>query len=137
MPGAGLEPARAFAHCHLKTARLPIAPPRHEYGADTPIRTEDPLLTKQPLLTAELCRQGSGADSPDRTDGLPLTRGLLCHLSYIGMNMGLRVGIEPTTAPIPRACATDCAIEAFDYGAPCGNRTRGFSLDRGALWPLS
>lgn len=94
--------------------------PGMKYGADTPIRTKDPLLTKQPLLTAELCRQGSGADSPDRTDGLPLTKGLLCHLSYIGITMVLRVGIEPTAAPIPRACATNCAIEALTLAPRAG-----------------
>ena len=27
MPGTGFEPARAFAHQHLKLARLPISPP--------------------------------------------------------------------------------------------------------------
>src|SRR6056297_1372846 len=36
VPRRGLEPPRGFPHWHLKPARLPIPPPRHEGQAGEP-----------------------------------------------------------------------------------------------------
>ena len=46
VPRAGVEPARAEAHCPLKTARLPIPPPR------LATNSRDGLLSGQGLPAA-------------------------------------------------------------------------------------
>lgn len=39
VPATGVEPARAFAHCHLKTARLPNPPRRHHHPTSMLVRS--------------------------------------------------------------------------------------------------
>ena len=67
----------------------------------------------------ELCKH-IGAGGPGRTDTLPLTKRLLCLLSFTGMKMELATGVEPAYAGIQSRCL---AVQPRQHGAQSRPRT--------------
>ena len=92
----------------------PAEPRRHETGGDRGARTHTPIAGPSVFKTA--------AASP--------------RSAKVSANWYRRRGSNPRR-PALEAGALPTELPRQTSGAPCGSRTRGFRLDRPALWPLS
>lgn len=104
-------------------------------GAPGRARTSGILLVREALIPAELLVR-LGADGRNRTINLPITRRLLCLLSYVGI-CGARDGTR-THTPMHRLLRPACLpitapAHMREAMPPCGRRQRDLTSSSSSL----